>query len=135
LSILDILNLLFIFTLYGSVFSLPVKKYDPDCDYNITQIIQTKVYQCEEHKVITNDGYILGAFRMPYGRNSSTRGRPVLLIHGLLDAAVTWVMNFPDQSLAYMLANAGYDVWLGNLRGNYYSRAHVKYNPDQDIEF
>ena len=29
-----------------------------------------------------------------------TRGRPVLLQHGLLDAAVTWVMNFPDQSLA-----------------------------------
>ncbi|CAF4455388.1 unnamed protein product, partial [Rotaria magnacalcarata] len=41
----------------------------------------------------------------------------------------------PDQSLAYILVDAGYDVWLGNMRGNYYSRAHVKYNPDHDEAF
>ena len=122
--------------LSSSIFALPVDdKYDPDCDYNITQIIQTKGYPCEEHKVITKDGYILGIFRIPHGRNSSTRGRPVLLQHGLLDASVTWVMNFPNQSLGFMLADAGYDVLLGNVRGNYYSRAHVKYNPDRDVEF
>ena len=113
----------------------PIKKHDPDCDLNITQLIQSKGYPCEEHKVITKDGYILGVFRIPYGRNSSKPGRPVLLQHGLLDAAVTWVMNFPDQSLGFMLADVGYDVWLGNARGNYYSRAHVKYNPDRDVEF
>ncbi|CAF1207492.1 unnamed protein product [Adineta ricciae] len=111
------------------------KKCDPDCDYNITQLIQTKGYPCEEHKVLTEDGYILGVFRISHGRNGSSVGRPVLLQHGLLDSAVTWAMNFPDQSLAFILADAGYDVWLGNMRGNYYSRAHVKYNPDHDEEF
>ena len=96
---LDISNLLLLFLLCGSLFSLPVKKHDPDVDYNITQIIQTKGYPCEEHKVITKDGYILGVFRIPHGRNSSIRGRPVLLQHGLLDASVTWVMNFPCHLL------------------------------------
>ena len=112
-----------------------VRQHDADCDYNITQLIQSKGYPCEEHKVVTADGYILGVFRIPHGRNASSVGRPVLLQHGLLDSAATWVMNFHDQSLAYILADAGYDVWLGNVRGNYYSRAHVRYNPDRDEEF
>jgi len=126
-----------IFLLFSSVSLSQVEKYDPDCDYNITQIIQTKGYPCEEHKIITKDGYILGVFRIPYGRNSSSSSpsRPVLLQHGLLDAATTWVMNFPDQSLRFILADAGYDVWLGNMCGNYYSRTHVKYNPNRDSAF
>ncbi|CAF4092470.1 unnamed protein product [Rotaria socialis] len=116
------------------------QKHDPDCDLNITQLIQSKGYPCEEHKVLTKDGYILGVFRISHGRNSSSSStavtrRPVLLQHGLLDTATTWVMNLPNQSLGYILSDAGYDVWLGNMRGNHFSRAHTKYDPDHDDEF
>ena len=126
---------LVVLLLYSSTVVAQLEKYDPDVNNNITQLIQSKGYPCEEHKVITQDGYILGIFRIPHGRNTSKAGRPVLLQHGLLDSAATWVMNFPEQSLGFILADAGYDVWLGNMRGNYYSRAHVKYNPDHDEEF
>ena len=130
---------LFVFLLFyytGRVLSA-TNPHDPDCDLNITQLIESKGYPCEEHKVITRDGYILGVFRIPHGRNSSTMkpGRPVLLQHGLLDSATTWVVNFPNQSLGFILADLGYDVWLGNMRGNYFSRAHTKYNPDHDEQF
>jgi hypothetical protein len=43
---------------------------------------------------------------------------PVLLLHGLLQAAGTFCVN-DDSSLAFYLCKSGYDVWLGNNRGHF----------------
>lgn len=43
--------------------------------------------------------------------------------HGLADTAILWVINGKD-SLGFRLVQLGYDVWLGNSRGNRYSFEH-----------
>ncbi|XP_053638130.2 lipase 3 isoform X1 [Cherax quadricarinatus] len=65
--------------------------------------------------------------------NSSSGGgrRVVFIHHGFLSSSADFVMNDPDQALGFILADAGYDVWLGNNRGNFYGRRHIRFSPKQ----
>nr|XP_034897019.1 triacylglycerol lipase 2-like isoform X3 [Populus alba] len=93
-------------------------------------VVEPLGYACQEHTVTTKDGYILSLQRMPSGLSGQAADKPpVLLQHGLIVDGVTWLMSLPDESLAFILADNGYDVWISNGRGTRFSRGHASIDP------
>ena len=109
---------------------------DPDCELSFAQICEKNNFKVEPHQVTTEDGYILTMMRIPGIQGEETTGPkpPVFFQHGLFDSADAFICNYAEKAPAFVAARAGYDVWLGNTRGNKYSRHHVKYNPDLNRE-
>ena len=67
--------------------------------------------------------------RVNQGPGSITK-KVVYLHHGLLMSSEVWVaLTDEKRCLPFQLVEKGYDVWLGNNRGNKYAKKSIQFSP------
>jgi len=95
------------------------------------EVVAKHGFDLETHNVTTEDGYVLKMFRI---REKKTRAnkhaKVVFLQHGLFASGGTFIKYADSNTPVLNLARQGYDVWVGNNRGNLYSHENIHIDAD-----
>ncbi|GKC42328.1 triacylglycerol lipase 2-like protein [Tanacetum coccineum] len=124
-----IITFLYLISISRAVRNLNSIKDDESFLMSVNQVgicslfIEPEGYTCEEHEVTTKDGNTWHA-----DASQPARGGTKQINHLFLDGG-TWVLNSPDESLGFILADNGFDVWIANTRGTNFSRGHTSLSP------
>ncbi|XP_075230312.1 lipase 3-like [Lycorma delicatula] len=104
----------------------------PNINRSKVSLINKRGFIAQLYHVTTEDGYILQLTRITPRVPTKSKYAPVLLQHGVLAASDQWLLQGRGRDLAFILAENGFDVWLGDQRGSVNSRANIKYGPHDE---
>ncbi|KAI1288019.1 Lipase 3 [Halotydeus destructor] len=151
-----LITALIVFVVSKTIYNVLGKYNDADVKRTDEELIKSRGFHFEEHRVTTKDGYQLVLHRVvnPLIKKYGLPIKPVLFVHGMGGTSSVWIINDTDgfkpldlngnvdplasgqvgNTTAFTVANHGYDVWLGNYRGTPLSSRHVKWT-QSDSEY
>ena len=68
----------------------------PEMSEDIIDLVNARGFKIERHEVMTQDGYVLGLYRIPGtsdGSQDNSQNAPLLFMHGVADSSDCWVVN------------------------------------------
>ena len=120
---IDIFTLLFILSFLYQIKGEDYKSFISNLNLNL-----------EEITVITEDRYIISLWELTSKDENNRNGKSIVLQHGLLDGAFTWLI-LEEKSLAKLLCDEGYKVYLPNIRGSKFGKSHLDYEVSLNSEY
>ena len=109
--------------------TLCLAKFNSDAFKSMEEIAAENGFISQSYTITTSDGYALSLYRIPGTFTDYTSKKPaVLLMHAQDCDMMQWVWNNDQDAIAFILARAGYDVWMGNNRGSRFGMGHTSLN-------